>query len=320
MNAPLNLPNLKNQVSAAEWQTRVDLAACYRLVALYGWSDLVFTHITARLPGPEHHFLINPYGLMFDEITASSLVKVDQDCNKLSDSPFPVNPAGFTIHSAIHAVREDAGCVLHTHSLVQTVASRLFAGPGHVRLEGYELLKAFEGQRTHETVLDLPLFDNDQDIARLAAKVQPWLDEHPDASAAELGEALGMSRVSARRYLEHLASTGRPGPVLVDISKDALVGPLLYAFSTEEPGAAGRLIKEFAKTNDRLEIVGGAMGDTALDPAGVKAVAQMPSREELIASIVACIGAPASNIAGAIGAPASNIAGILSTLEEREAA
>src|SRR5690606_19561200 len=93
-----------------------DLAACYRLVALYGWSDLVFTHISARIPGPEHHFLINPYGLMFDEITASSLVKVDQACNKLLDSPFPVNPAGFTIHSCIHQVREDAGCVLHTHS------------------------------------------------------------------------------------------------------------------------------------------------------------------------------------------------------------
>jgi len=103
-------------VSAEEWQLRVDLAACYRLVALYGWSDLVFTHISARVPGPEHHFLINPYGLMFDEITASSLVKVDQDCNKVIDSPYPVNPAGFVIHSAVHAVREDIQCVLHTHT------------------------------------------------------------------------------------------------------------------------------------------------------------------------------------------------------------
>ncbi len=111
---PNALPTEK--ISAEEWQLRCDLAACYRLVASYGWSDLVFTHISARIPGPEHQFLINPYGLMFDEITASSLVKVDQSCNKLSDSPFPVNPAGFVIHSAIHAVREDAGCVLHTHS------------------------------------------------------------------------------------------------------------------------------------------------------------------------------------------------------------
>jgi len=112
----MRIDSLKDMVSAEEWQLRCDLAACYRLVAAYGWSDLVFTHVSARIPGPEHHFLINPYGLMFDEITASSLVKVDQDCRKLSDSPFPVNPAGFVIHSAIHQVREDAGCVLHTHS------------------------------------------------------------------------------------------------------------------------------------------------------------------------------------------------------------
>ncbi|MEN9537815.1 MAG: hypothetical protein RLZZ126_50 [Pseudomonadota bacterium] len=112
----MKIPNLKEVVSAEEWQLRVDLAAAYRLVALYGWSDLIFTHISARVPGPEHHFLINPYGLMFDEITASSLIKIDQACNKLSESPFPVNPAGFTIHSCIHDAREDVGCVLHTHS------------------------------------------------------------------------------------------------------------------------------------------------------------------------------------------------------------
>ncbi|MFT4194261.1 class II aldolase/adducin family protein [Ottowia sp.] len=114
MNAPTT--DVRSLVSAEEWQLRVDLAACYRLVALYGWSDLVFTHISARIPGPEHHFLINPYGLLFDEVTASSLVKVDMDCNKLLDSPWPVNPAGFVIHSCIHAAREDVQCVLHTHS------------------------------------------------------------------------------------------------------------------------------------------------------------------------------------------------------------
>lgn len=104
-----------------EWALRVDLAACYRLVALYGWSDLVFTHISAKLPasvcGEEHHFLINPYGLMFDEITASSLVKIDMQCNKLdAENPHPVNPAGFVIHSAVHEARHDANCVLHTHT------------------------------------------------------------------------------------------------------------------------------------------------------------------------------------------------------------
>ena len=112
----MDIPSVKDKVSTEEWKLRVDLAACYRLVALYGWSDLVFTHISVRIPGPEHHFLINPYGLMFDEITASSLVKVDQQCNKLLDSPFPVNPAGFNIHSCIHDGRPDVGCVLHTHT------------------------------------------------------------------------------------------------------------------------------------------------------------------------------------------------------------
>ena len=112
----MSIASLKEVVSAEEWQTRVDLAACYRLVAMHGWSDLVFTHISARVPGPEHHFLINPYGLMFDEITASSLVKVDEQCNKVIDSPFPVNPAGFVIHSAVHEAREDAQCVIHTHT------------------------------------------------------------------------------------------------------------------------------------------------------------------------------------------------------------
>ena len=116
----LNIPSLKEAVHPDEWALRCDLAACYRLVAAYGWSDLVFTHISAKLPdsvtGGEHQFLINPYGLMFDEITASSLVKVDMACNKLIDSPFPVNPAGFVIHSAVHEARPEVGCVLHTHT------------------------------------------------------------------------------------------------------------------------------------------------------------------------------------------------------------
>jgi ribulose-5-phosphate 4-epimerase/fuculose-1-phosphate aldolase len=128
----MNIASLKEVVSAEEWALRVDLAACYRLVALYGWSDLVFTHISAKLPesvtGGAHHFLINPYGLMFDEITASSLVKVDAQCNKVLDSPFPVNPAGFNIHSCIHDARPDAGCVLHTHSRAGVAVSAQKAG------------------------------------------------------------------------------------------------------------------------------------------------------------------------------------------------
>jgi ribulose-5-phosphate 4-epimerase/fuculose-1-phosphate aldolase len=109
--------DVKAQVSAAEWEQRVNLAACYRLVALYGWDDLIFTHVSARVPGAEKHFLINPYGMFFEEITASSLVKVDLEGRKAMESPYEINPAGFVIHSAIHAARGDAHCVLHTHTL-----------------------------------------------------------------------------------------------------------------------------------------------------------------------------------------------------------
>jgi ribulose-5-phosphate 4-epimerase/fuculose-1-phosphate aldolase len=109
--------SVRSQVSDAEWEQRVHLAACYRLVAHYHWDDLIFSHISTRVPGPEHHFLINPYGMFFEEITASSLVKIDLAGGKVMDSPYEINPAGFTIHSAIHAAREDALCVLHLHSL-----------------------------------------------------------------------------------------------------------------------------------------------------------------------------------------------------------
>lgn len=108
---------VRARVSAEEWQVRVQLAAAYRLVALFGWDDLVFTHISARVPGPAHHFLINPYGMLFEEITASALVKVALDGAKVMDSPYEINPAGFTIHSCIHGAREDVHCVMHTHSL-----------------------------------------------------------------------------------------------------------------------------------------------------------------------------------------------------------
>ena len=111
------MASVRENVSAEEWQTRVALAAAYRLVALYGWDDLVFTHISARVPNTENEFLINPYGFLFDEITASSLVRIDLEGNKLLDSPHSINPAGFTIHGAIHEARHDVGCVLHIHSL-----------------------------------------------------------------------------------------------------------------------------------------------------------------------------------------------------------
>ena len=112
----VEIPSLKGKINDEEWAIRVDLAAAYRLVAHFGWDDLIFTHLSARVPGPEHHFLMNPYQLMFEEVTASSLVKIDVHGNPVDPTPFITNPAGFTIHSAVHMAREDAQAVMHLHT------------------------------------------------------------------------------------------------------------------------------------------------------------------------------------------------------------
>jgi ribulose-5-phosphate 4-epimerase/fuculose-1-phosphate aldolase len=112
----IEIPPLEGRVSNEEWAIRVDLACAYRMVAHYGWDDLIFTHLSARIPGPEHHFLLNPYNLMFEEVTASSLVKVDAQGQAVEPTPFITNPAGFIIHSAIHMAREDAHAVMHLHT------------------------------------------------------------------------------------------------------------------------------------------------------------------------------------------------------------
>jgi len=154
----ISVPSIRSQVSDAEWEQRLHLAACYRLVALYHWDDLIFTHISARVPGPEHHFLINPYGMLFEEITASSLVKVNLAGNKVMDSPFDINPAGFTIHSAIHAARENAKCVLHIHSLngvavstqregVLPISQQSIAVLGSLAYHDYEGVALNEGEK-----------------------------------------------------------------------------------------------------------------------------------------------------------------------------
>ena len=128
------IASLKDSVHPDEWQLRVDLAACYRLVALYGWDDLIFTHLSARIPGPEHHFLINPYDMMFEEITASSLIKIDHDGNILSkpdfgDLNYGINKAGYVIHSAVHEARPELACVIHTHSTHCVALSLNAQGP-----------------------------------------------------------------------------------------------------------------------------------------------------------------------------------------------
>ncbi len=120
--------SLKDQVSEEEWATRLDLAACYRLPAHFAMTDMIFTHVTARAPGPDHHLLINPYGFFFEDVTASSLVKFDLDGNVIGDSPYTINPVGFTFHTALHAAREDVTCVIHTHSTYSVGMSALECG------------------------------------------------------------------------------------------------------------------------------------------------------------------------------------------------
>jgi ribulose-5-phosphate 4-epimerase/fuculose-1-phosphate aldolase len=159
----MQLPSLKHVVSEDEWNLRVNLAACYRLVAMYGWSDLIFTHISAKLPesvsGKDHHFLINPYGLMFDEITASSLLKIDLQGNQINESTFYVNHAGFVIHSTIHEARHDAVCVLHTHSRAGVAVSAQKEGLLPISQQSSLLLSSlayhdYEGLAVHDDERD----------------------------------------------------------------------------------------------------------------------------------------------------------------------
>lgn len=151
MSATLHAVNsdVRRNVSDAEWQMRVDLAAAYRLVDHFGWSDLIGTHISGRVPDQEDAFLINPYGLLFDEITASSLVKVDEQGTKLSPSDYDVNPAGFVIHSAVHMAKPEIACALHTHTPAGTsiatqkdgllpITQHAMAIYAHTAYHGYE--------------------------------------------------------------------------------------------------------------------------------------------------------------------------------------
>lgn len=125
---PLATPSVRELVSPEEWQTRVDLAACYRLAAHYGWTDLIYTHISARVPDTDDHFLLNPFGLLFEEVTASSLVKLDTEGDIVMASPHSVNAAGFTIHSAVHQARHEMACVMHTHTVAGMAVSAQEAG------------------------------------------------------------------------------------------------------------------------------------------------------------------------------------------------
>lgn len=205
-------PAIRDQVSPEEWAVRVNLAAAYRLVALYGWDDLIFTHISARVPGPEHHFLINPYTHMFEEITASSLIKIDIEGNKVTDTPAPVNRAGFVIHSAIHAGREDAAAVLHLHTphgqAVSAMAEGLLPHTQTAMIAGHDVAyHDFEGIATE-------LDERERLVADLGAKSSMILRNHGTLTVGESVPQAFLRMYFLERACEaqvHMLSAGRAG-------------------------------------------------------------------------------------------------------------
>jgi ribulose-5-phosphate 4-epimerase/fuculose-1-phosphate aldolase len=212
----------------------VDLAACYRLVARFGWEDLVFTHITARVPGTPDQFLINPYGVFFDEITASSLVKIDQQGQKLEDSPFPVNPAGFVIHSAIHAARHDAKCVLHTHTLNGVAVSTQRAGLLPISQHSISVLASlgyhdFEGPALRDD-------EKPRLVADLGDKTSLILRNH---GLLTVGETAAEAFVSMYYLEASCAIQGRAqsgGGELIPVPKDVLEDSYARLQKAQSPG------------------------------------------------------------------------------------
>lgn len=168
---------LRDRIGDEEWKVRVDLAAAYRLAHLHGWTTtLIYNHISARIPGPDHHFLLNPFGLRWDEVTASNLVKIDLEGNILDDTPHRINNAGYTIHSAIHAAREDAVCVIHTHTEAGMSVSALedgliYTNQDSMMFYGHVAYHEFEG-------IALDLSERERLVADLGDKKVMILRNH----------------------------------------------------------------------------------------------------------------------------------------------
>ena len=184
----VEIPSLQGKVSDEEWALRVDLACAYRMVAHYGWDDLIFTHLSVRIPGPEHHFLLNPYNLMFEEVTASSLIKVDVHGNPVEPTPFITNPAGFTIHSAVHMAREDAHAVMHLHTPAgQAVSAQ---GDGLMPLTQAAMLVREDLAYHDYEGIAVDLDERERIVADLGAKNLMLLRNHGSMAVGEsVGEA-----------------------------------------------------------------------------------------------------------------------------------
>lgn len=243
--------DVRDQVSAAEWSQRVELAACYRMIAHLGWDDLVFTHISARVPGAEAHFLLNPYGMMFEEVTASSLVKVDLDGNKVLPSPHDIIPAGFVIHSAVHAARADAHCVMHLHTPEGVAVSAQKDGLLPVSQTALYVLPSL-GRHPYEGVAI-----NDEEKPRLQADLGRnrflLLDNHGLLTTGRtVGEAfLSMFTFQRACEVQLLAQSG--GAALVAVSPDIIKGIAAQAKQTLGDGGANRAWPAIMRKMDRLD-------------------------------------------------------------------
>ncbi|MEP7210388.1 MAG: class II aldolase/adducin family protein [Alphaproteobacteria bacterium] len=213
--------SVRDRVSAEEWKVRCDLAALYRLVAIYGWDDLIFTHISARVPGPEHHFLINPYGQFFGEITASSLVKIDLEGNIVEPTEYFVNPAGFTIHSAIHAAREDAKFVLHVHTDAGIAVSATKEGLLPISQQALTVLPRLAYHEYEGIALDLG--ERERLVADLGDKMLLMLWNHGTLAVGETAAQCWLGIYSLERSCQIQVLASAQGREHIRMAPDAAI-------------------------------------------------------------------------------------------------
>jgi ribulose-5-phosphate 4-epimerase/fuculose-1-phosphate aldolase len=213
--------SVKDRCSREEWQVRCDLAALYRLVALFGYDDLIFTHVSARVPGPEHHFLINPYGMFFNEITASSLVKVDLDGNIVEPTEYAINPAGFTIHSAIHAAREDAKFVLHVHHNAGIAVSATKEGLLPISQHALIVLPMLAYHDYEGIALDLG--ERERLVADLGAKTALMLWNHGTLATGETAAQCWLTIYNLEKACEIQVMASAQGREHLRLAPDAAI-------------------------------------------------------------------------------------------------
>lgn len=212
--AKLEFPPLRDQVGAEEWETRVDLAASYRLVAHYGWTHLISNHISARVPGTDDEFLINPYGLMYEEITASSLVKVDLKGAILNDTKYTINQAGYVIHSAVHAARHDVECVLHTHTEAGMGVSAQAAGLLPISMSSLRFYERI-GYHDYEGIT-LDVEERDRIVADLGTHMAMILRNHGLLTCGRtIGEAFVHMYHLEKACAAQLAALAGPGDIVI---------------------------------------------------------------------------------------------------------